>query len=272
MPLVARACEQPQRCTKPPTDMVEHFVKIRMHLGDTKARVATDGGSDLPPEGEGDAKVADETLRQGVWAVAVDAYPDATDTALHTSRVWGGRTTGVDQTAYASEWHGLLVAAAATAEAQVDAKFILDNASVVDVARQASTADYTFPVVGYGLAQDWRCASADRRHELGWVPSHGKNECWRPPEGEAAVKWRELNKLADEQCTRCLRGVMAHVDIQSAGRQRGRAKVWANTALSHLRFATNEYEKLIMDRESRANVGRQQSRARQPPSNARPAG
>ena len=146
-----------------------------------------------------DGGVKDPTrprYRAGAFAVAVE-QPDAPPTTI---RRWLG---GMDQTFFAAELHGAIVALESAYSAGIRAplQLIIDNKSV----QQGVNARFQGfrPVVQY-YGKLWRrvehlAALLPAGSKCNWVPAHGKHLDWMPDtDRDDGLRWRRLNDAADD--------------------------------------------------------------------------
>ena len=176
---------------------------------------------------DGGAAGKDEFERRASWGAA----------AGHAST--GASVQGMDQSAPAAELAGLLqiLAAAATAT-RTQARpitLILDNKSIAHRARLAGLGIAIRP---RNAASAWKSICRfmlDIRHATGadvdviWVPSHDKDEHWRPPPGYHAQEIRRLNDAADTEANAHLQHVLTAAGLDFAARRA--AQAWEKAAL-----------------------------------------
>ena len=185
---------------------------------------------------DGGAAGKDEFERRASWGAA----------AGHAST--GASVQGMDQSAPAAELAGLLqiLAAAATAT-RTQARpitLILDNKSIAYRARLAGLGIAIRP---RNAASAWKSICRfmlDIRHATGadvdviWVPSHDKDEHWRPPPGYHAQEIRRLNDAADTEATAHLQRVLTAAGPDFAARRAAQAWEKAALQLQHAQLQT----------------------------------
>jgi ribonuclease HI len=139
-------------------------------------------------------------LRIGGFGIAV-ASSSGDAQGIETNYVVQRRGLGgLDQTSYAAELQGAIVALKCAAAARTKVKLIIDNMSV-QRGVQARILGHR-PRVRYCGAL-WR--SVEKCIDdlvpgcsCDWVPAHGRHLTWTPPAGESAAAWREVNDFADD--------------------------------------------------------------------------
>ena len=102
--------------------------------------------------------------------------------------------------------------------AQVDVRLLVDNDTAGGTIRKVLDGRHTNAPLG--MEQNTAALVAGRRHVCSWVPSHGKQRNWRPPEPfqEQGDLWRRLNSKADAKATHfqqeCLRKHAASIKLR----------------------------------------------------------
>ena len=141
--------------------------------------VATDGGAYLAGE--------HYRWRAASWAVAVGEH------------VVSGLVEGEERTAAAGERAAFATLCKAVRLTGRRVRVLLDNLAIVQGARRRFTADFEEEE----LWAFWQCYKQARDlMQLAWIPSHGKQSAWAPPDGwPDAGACRALNNLADEAAT-----------------------------------------------------------------------
>ena len=141
--------------------------------------VATDGGAFLAGE--------HFRWRAAAWAVAVGEFEVS------------GLVEGEERTAAAGEREAFAALCRAVLLTGRRVRVLLDNLAIVQGARRRANTDFeeeelwTF-WAGYQQVRELM--------QLVWIPSHGKQKAWRPPDGWPQVDvCRELNDKADKAAT-----------------------------------------------------------------------
>jgi len=167
------------------------------------AIVAEGRRSEQPVLLASDGGIAEPTrprLRVGGFGIAVvnrDGSNRGSEANYVTHR---RRLGGLDQTSYAAELQGAIVALKCAVAAKTSVRLIIDNLSV-QRGVQARILGHRPKVRFCGAL--WRIVDECVRNlvpgcSCDWVPGHGRHPAWTPPAGESAAAWREANDFADD--------------------------------------------------------------------------
>lgn len=113
-----------------------------------------------------------------------------------TLHKWGGYVPGFDQSAFAAEAWAAAYALLAIERAAVSSLIIIDNAAVQIGVDTALSGQCNLQHC-QGLRDIAPRVGSSGVAVTAWVPSHGKDSGWLPPQPHSAEEWRPLNDAAD---------------------------------------------------------------------------
>ena len=152
--------------------------------------VATDGGVQEP------RRPRFRTAASGLCILS-----PAGEAVFATAREVGG----VDQTSFAAELHGAVLALEAAAHVQVPITIVIDNKAVQRgvASRLAGLRPYAHFMSGLWRRIEAAADAIPPGSGCVWVPAHGRHAGWRPEGRDArfACLWRKANDLADEMAS-----------------------------------------------------------------------
>jgi ribonuclease HI len=159
-----------------------------------------------------------------------------------------GRVPGFDQSSYVAEVYALLQVLLAAEVAQCSVVLVIDNAAVVRQMRSILSGRLVAPGFYFGW-WNWIALIISRNahisHVACWVPSHNKKMVSYAPEIPIdPLICRQINKAADELASDALRHASEQC-IRDRNRELGRADKMAQSALTILRTAEDEYRQSI---------------------------
>ena len=98
---------------------------------------------------------------------------------------------GHDQTSYMAELYAVVRVTWAAMLAKKDMVLMIDNRVVSELTRDAFNGKPRFPHYGFGHIADIAKYAKRRKHQVSWIPSHGKNADWKPTIEVTAQQKRE---------------------------------------------------------------------------------
>ena len=228
--LLLRLLRPPEPRCDPPDGLDEELVSFLREAADAgiKPVLSLDGGC-LTAAGA-------EPWQRASWAV-VAWIPGSTLTI-------GGLVSGGEQTAAAGERAALHQAITHAAAAHCAVDLLLDCRPLVSRLERGMLHDsWTGDLPAYWASVQ---ASVLPGSRVAWVPSHGKQRDWNPPQGwPCASLLRDLNAQADARCNEALQSCREVWNSACAARLS--AIAWSEAACKKQYQATCEHQQRMFE-------------------------